>query len=380
MRKKIEVLSFILVAFLSAGSGNAQNMVPKKCYLHLMGTLNKEIPFEMNLVKINDTLYGDYSFTEPDKVPFGKSVTGQGIPVYGKMSSPDAFILKELDGKPGSIFHGKFSGSQTLTGTFESSGGSKPFPFAMTEKYPEGSISMNVFYQKAFTPLVKKPRSPRASIQLGMLLPGESANPLISDSLIHLMLDKFTGKQVKITQPEKILDGMKQTYFENYLATNEGVYNESIASSFNWQSMKFLHILMNSSHILSFYIDHFAFTGGAHGLQTRQFTVVNQWTGKEVGLKDIFKENTGSRMSELLNEKIHEMNHLPASQSLKDAGFFSDTVKATENFYVTHEGIGFYYNQYDLAPYASGCFEIFIPFRELTEVLVQGGVIRELYK
>ena len=72
------------------------------------------------------------------------------------------------------------------------------------------------------------------------------------------------------------------------------------------------------------------------------------------------------------------MNHLPTSQSLKDAGFFTDPVKPTDNFYITGEGIGFFYNQYDIAPYASGSIDVFIPFRELKDVLVAGGVIREI--
>ena len=377
MKKNIETI-ILLVFVLGAGSGNAQNMVPKKCYLHLIGSINKEYPIEMNLVKINDTIYGDYSFTQPGKTPSGEENTGEGIPVYGKMSSGDAFNLMELNVNPGSLFKGKFANNQTLSGTFESPAGSKPFPFEVTDKYPEGSVAMNVYYQKAFMQLVKKPKSPIAAIQLGMLLPGESANPLISDSLIHLMLIKFTGKQVRITQPEKLLDGMKQVYFENYLSTNEGIYKETMASSFNWQSLKFLHILMNGSHILSFYIDHYAFTGGAHGLQTRQFTVVNLWTGKEVRLKDVFKENSETQLSSILNDKIHEKNHLPTTQSLKDAGFFTDTIRPTDNFYISRQGIGFFYNQYDIAPYASGSIDVFIPFNELKDLLVTGGVTREL--
>jgi hypothetical protein len=376
--KKIIFSAGMLVFMMITGIGSAQNLVPKKCYLHLIGTINKEYPIEMNLVKIGDTIYGDYLFVQAGKIPFGMGYTGKGIPVYGKMSSADAFSLKELSTVAGSIFKGKFIKSQVLSGSFEGLNGSKPLPFEVMENYPEGSIEMNVYYQKAFMPLVKKPKAPGAAIQLAMLLPGESANPLISDSLIHLMIVKFTGKQVRISQPEKLLDGIKQVYFENYLATNEGIYNETMASAFNWQSLKFLHILMNNSHILTFYIDHYAFTGGAHGLQTRQFTVVNLWTGKEVMLKDVFKEDSESGLIALLSNKIHMMNHLPTTQSLKDAGFYTDTVKPADNFYITPDGIGFYYNQYDIAPFALGPIDVFIPFGELKDYLVGGGVIREI--
>ena len=173
---------------------------------------------------------------------------------------------------------------------------------------------------------------------------------------------------------------MKQVYFENYLASNEAIYNETMGSSFNWQSLKFLHVLLNDAHILTFYIDHYAFTGGAHGIQTRQFSVVSLWTGKEIGLKDIFKENSGIQLGELLTDKVHEMNKIPTSRSLKDAGFFTDSIKPAENFYLTREGIGFYYNQYDIAPYAFGTLDLFIPFSELKELMLTGGPFRELLR
>ena len=377
--KKINIVSgIILVLILGEGLVEAQNMVPKKCYLHLIGSISNEYPIEMNLVKINDTIYGDYSFVHSGKIPLGEDNTGKGIPVYGKMSRGDAFILKELNSTHGSVFKGKFTSSQRLAGTFESVAENKALPFEVSEKYPEGSIAMNVHYRQAVMPLVKKPGSPVAAIQLGMLLPGESANPLISDTLIRLMLVKFTGKRVRISEPGKLLEGIKQVYFENYLATNEGIYNETMASGFNWQSLKFMHVLLNSSHILCFYIDHYAFTGGAHGIQTRHFTIVNLWTGKEVVLKNIFKENTEAQLGSILSEKIHGINHLPTTQSLKDAGFFDDTIKPTDNFYITRDGIGFFYNQYDIAPYAAGSIDVFIPFRELKDLLIEGGITREL--
>ena len=55
MKKHIETI-ILLILLGVTGTGNAQNMVPKKCYLHLIGTINKEYPIEMNLVKINDTI------------------------------------------------------------------------------------------------------------------------------------------------------------------------------------------------------------------------------------------------------------------------------------------------------------------------------------
>ncbi|MCX6244133.1 MAG: DUF3298 domain-containing protein [Bacteroidetes bacterium] len=354
--------------------------MPKKCYLHLVGKINREFPVEMNLVKINDTIYGDYYFSQPGNVPLGKGNSGKGIAFSGRMTSADAFSIKEYNTTGAGSFTGKFDNSQTLSGFYSATEGSKSLPFGVVEKYPEGSIGMDVCFQKGITPLVKKPKAPSATIQLVLLLPGESANPLISDSINRIILNTFTGKQVRTADPVKVLEGMKQVYSENYISSNEAIYSETRSSSFNWQSLKFMHVLLNDAHLLTFYIDHYAFTGGAHGLQTRQFSVVSLWTGREIGLKDVFRENSEIRLSELLTDKIHVMNHIPTSQSLKDAGFFTDTIKPGENFYLTREGVGFYYNQYDIAPYASGTIDLFIPFAELKELLVTGGPVRELLR
>ena len=376
----LKTFLFCLISVVVSMAGNAQSIVPKRCYLHLVGKINKEFPVEMNLVKINDTIFGDYSFVQAGNLPFAKKNIGKGIMFSGRMTSADAFSIREYDAESESSFTGKFVNSQTLTGFFETSKGSKPLPFEVMEKYPEGSVGMNVFYQKAFQPLVKKQKTPGAIIQLALLLPGESANSLISDSLIRLMIDKFNGNQTRITDPVKLLDGIKQTYFDNYISSNEAIYNKTMASIFNWQSLKFLHILLNDAHVLTFYIDHYAFTGGAHGIQTRQFMVVNLWTGKEIVLKDIFKINYEDQLREILSDKIHEMNHIPTSQNLKDSGFFTDSIKPTENFYLTRDGIGFYYNLYDIAPYAYGTIDLFIPFNDLKELLLTGSPLRELLR
>ena len=45
----------------------------------------------------------------------------------------------------------------------------------------------------------------------------------------------------------------------------------------------------NNSNIISFYIDYYQFTGGAHGITTRIAYNVEKSTGNEIQLKDILK-------------------------------------------------------------------------------------------
>ena len=379
----IKIISGILCFFfllITVGSGNAQTLVPKKCYMHLVGTINKEYLLEMNLVKLSDTIYGDYYFIQPGKMPSGWKDKSKTIAVSGRMNTADAFTLKETGNASGSSFTGKFLNGQSLSGSFEDSPENSEMPFDLTERYPEGSVPMNAYYLKAFMPLVKKQNGPAAEIQLGMLLPGESANPLIYDSLKQILLVRFSGKPVRISDPNKVMDGIRMVYFENYLASNEGIYTEEMSASFNWQSFIFVHVLMNSGHLLTLYTDHSAFTGGAHSLQTRQFTVFSLWSGKEISLKYLFGENNEPALSELITQKIRELKGLTGMQSLKDAGFYAEEIKPSDNFYISREGIGFFYNQYDIASYETGTVDVLFPFAELKKVLVNTGVLRDIIK
>ena len=55
---------------------------------------------------------------------------------------------------------------------------------------------------------------------------------------------------------------------------------------------------------------------------------------------------------------------------LTDAGLSDNKIKANDNFYVTTKGIGFSYSPYEIAAYAVGEINIFIPFSELSDCLL----------
>ena len=228
----------VLVFGISVSNCTAQQLVPKKCYLHLSGTINKEIRIEMNLVKVNDTLYGDYYILLKGKIPAGKAYQdGSMIPLYGKVTPAGTFVIKENPWEKGAVFTGRFQNGTTLSGTWESADGGIRSPFLVTESYPVGSVPMNVYYLKGSTPLVKRPGAPRATLEYSMMLPAESANPVFSDSLKKLVLQKFADRPVKAGDPDRVLLGMQQVFFENYISTNEAIYNQIKGASFNWQSI-----------------------------------------------------------------------------------------------------------------------------------------------
>jgi len=345
--------------------------------MHLNGTIGRDFQIRMNLVKINDTLYGDYYFLLKGKLPEGKAYQdGSMIQLAGKMAPNGTFVLKEYPEQKGKGFTGHFQNGNAITGTWEGSDGTMKESFGLSENYPAGSVPMNVYYLKGSMPLVKKPKSPCATLQYSMLLPGESANPVFSDSIKKLVLQKFADRPVRLGDPEKVLLGMEQVYFENYITSNEAIYNKIQGMSFNWESVKTMGVLLNENDLMSFYIESYAFTGGAHGLQTRDYYVINLQNGKLIGLNDIFAGDYEEELITILNKKLRLTENIPMGQKLTESGFFVDEIKPTQNLYITRNGIGFFYNHYEIAPYSNGPTDIFVPFSEIRKILKQGSMLK----
>ena len=265
-RTKLSIFIVICLTIFAVSEGRSVN--PKKSYFHFSGKINNQVLIEMNLIKINDSVYGNYSLISKDgnSTKFMEINSFNTVQLYGKVNAKGIFIIKENPWDKGGSFYGKLVGDQTFKGTWESEEVGIKYPFELIEKYPEGSLPLNVWFQEGSVPLVKKSNSPKATFKYCLLSPKESTDPNISDSLTKMILGKFVGKPVRKMSPDMLLNAMKQIYFGNYITTNESIYKESMGASFDWESLKFMDVVLNRSHLLTFYIEQYSFTGGAHGV------------------------------------------------------------------------------------------------------------------
>jgi hypothetical protein len=380
MKNRITIFLFIVFCFTVFIVPEVHSVNPKNYCFHFVGKINNQEQIEMNLIRINDSVYGNYSIDKKEST-FSKFMGNNGyniIQLYGKVNAKGVFIIKENPWDKGASFTGKLIDGQTFKGNWESEDGKIKYPFELQEKYPEGSIRMNVYYQKGSVPLVNKSNSPKATLQYCLLSPGESKDPIIDDSLTKMILNKFMGKPVRKVSPDMLLLAMKQIYFDNYITSNESIYKETMGASFNWESLKFMDVVLNRSHLLTYYIEQYAFTGGAHGLQTRDYTVVNLRSGRTVTLHEIFSGDYEATLTDILTKEVRKMHNIGADKKLTDCGFFVESIKPTNNFYITINGIGFFYNHYEIAPYSDGPDDIFIPFTDLKTLRINTGILKEL--
>lgn len=109
--------------------------------------------------------------------------------------------------------------------------------------------------------------------------------------------------------------------------------------------------------VLSLYIDYYRYTGGAHGLTERRAYNYNLSTGEDLELKDLFQ--TGYDFRTVINEQIKKkIAAEPEYYFTGDMGFKDINEK---NFYIENNCLVFYFNQYEIAPYAAGIREFRVP-------------------
>ncbi len=126
-------------------------------------------------------------------------------------------------------------------------------------------------------------------------------------------------------------------------------------------------ITYNNNCFLSYYIDKYEFTGGAHGNTIRSSDTFELRSGTEIPLYCYFKEGTDYRRL-LTNEMIKQ-----AGSRLKDnPGIYFDDYKSLiiknfdeDNYFLTPEGLAVYYQQYDIAPYSTGIVVFTVPYKTI---------------
>lgn len=114
----------------------------------------------------------------------------------------------------------------------------------------------------------------------------------------------------------------------------------------------------NNSDIISFYIDYYQFSGGAHGITNRIAYNIEKSTGKEMQLKDIFKDNF--QYKNIINKEINkQISKDPDRYFTGKDGF--NGVSDNQSFYIKNNTLVIYFGLYEIAPYAGGIPEFIIP-------------------
>jgi hypothetical protein len=214
------------------------------------------------------------------------------------------------------------------------------------------------------------PDSPQAIFEGQLLLPKD--RNILPDSLFLLQAD--VNEPSKSKTIEEILAFKASSFFDDYKKLNS--FEDQDSPVFQWIKSSDIFVQLNQQQLLSFAVAEYAYTGGAHGLSTKQFTVLDIRNMKRLTLGDVFKPEAIDKLPALLENLLRKKYQISADSSLRSAGFYVDALEITNNFWLSPAGIGFYYNSYEIAPYSSGHTSVLIPFSQLEGLLNPAFVSR----
>ncbi|NJM64564.1 MAG: DUF3298 and DUF4163 domain-containing protein [Acaryochloris sp. RU_4_1] len=138
-----------------------------------------------------------------------------------------------------------------------------------------------------------------------------------------------------------------------------------------WADEKQVDVISNRANLLSLQYSHYWYTGGAHPNSSRTYWNFNPQTGKPIRLSDLLVKGYAPKLNTIAEKHFRQVRKLAANESLNRAGFWfeKDQFQVNTNFVISPQGLIFFFNPYEIAPYASGSTEIQIPYTEFQNLI-----------
>ncbi len=199
--------------------------------------------------------------------------------------------------------------------------------------------------------------------------------PMITDAADGVAVDAITDAVHRfITDPLETdcsVDTAKML-IDEFFASYAELRRQAASYELPWFLERKAFVVNNAPDILCLSFSSRSFMGGAHGYATITFANFDPPTGERVELADLFVSDYEAKLLPLAEARFREVRAIEEGMTLADAGFsFSEngTFTLPDNFAVEKDGLTFYYNVYEVAPYALGATELTLSYEELDGLL-----------
>ncbi len=136
-----------------------------------------------------------------------------------------------------------------------------------------------------------------------------------------------------------------------------------------WYRNVAITLLLFNDSLLSLQVTDESYAGGAHGNYALTFINVRPESGETFRLSDILKPGYDKALNVIGEEVFRKTRELPDTASFEFNGYtFPDNhFGLNDNYGFSQEGISFYFNSYEVAPYVMGPTEVLIPYDRIKE-------------
>jgi len=131
------------------------------------------------------------------------------------------------------------------------------------------------------------------------------------------------------------------------------------------------------SGIINYSLTENYYGGGAHPTSVTTLLRFNADTGRQINLEEIFVDSCMHTLTERLTQRLMHNLGVETLDSLHNLGYL-DMIDmfVTDNFTLDKDSISFFYNQYDIAPYAMGTTTLKFSYDELKDLMYSSSLKR----
>ena len=149
-----------------------------------------------------------------------------------------------------------------------------------------------------------------------------------------------------------------QALANDFVQAYRDLKQEFPQDSFGFEADVKSAIAYQDEHRINLVMDHYTYTGGAHGYGTTTSLHFDAQTGKQVSVKQFFSDWNG--LVKLAEAKFRAQHQLEANSSLNEGGFMfeDDQFWLSENMQYDAKGLTVIYNPYDIAAYVEGVIKL----------------------
>lgn len=149
--------------------------------------------------------------------------------------------------------------------------------------------------------------------------------------------------------------------YESFILETGNIFKET------WYFDQDVCISAQKGQILCMNVWTEEFSGGAHGMLTRDLMWVDMTSNSSISTDSLFQNQRDSSLLQLIEQEFRALVAIDAQTPWEEAGFSfkNETFQLPSTIGLTDQGVVFYYSKYEVAPYAMGDIEIIIPLEKV---------------
>jgi hypothetical protein len=233
--------------------------------------------------------------------------------------------------------------------------------FALTSCNKELSFENETFEKESTIPCKKD--CPKITIDI----PIAKNIPIVADSINKKVFAVIKDIVYFEEDPSKAND--YKTLAASFITSYEEMHKKFPTETFGWEGKIKGNVEFESDQIINIKIDHYTFTGGAHGYQGFRSLLFHTKTGKTIFTDEIFINE--KEFKAFAEKEFRKKYKVPTKSNINATGlmFENDKFQLPQNIFYTNDGLLLYYNSYEAASYADGPKEILFPYAKVSQYL-----------